>query len=301
MRIRQLEAFRALMICQTVTRAAEMLSISQPAASRLIADLEDSVGFELFERVRGRLNPTPEAHTLFEEVQQSLVGVDRIARAANEIRHLQRGVLQVAAAPALSLSFLPRATAQFMDERPQTHVTLMSHSSQDVVDIVVGQRCDVGFAIFEIETPSAHSETLVATRLLCAVPVGHALAANTVIRPTDLQSEDFASFPRHLESRLRVDSLFAAHGVRRTLRFETQLSQSLCSFVEAGHAVALVDPFTAHEYRGDGICFIPFEPILRMVFTVLLPSQRRVGMLTQTYVQHVRQAALAQLDPQDIV
>jgi len=64
MRIRQLEAFRAVMLCQTVTKASEMLHISQPAATRLIADLEESIGFTLFERIRGRLIPTPEAQTL---------------------------------------------------------------------------------------------------------------------------------------------------------------------------------------------------------------------------------------------
>ncbi|WP_418317199.1 LysR substrate-binding domain-containing protein [Piscinibacter sakaiensis] len=301
MRLRQLEAFRALMICQTVTRAAEMLSISQPAASRLIADLEDSVGFMLFERVRGRLNPTPEAQTLFEEVQQSLIGVERIARSANEIRHLQRGVLQVVAAPALALSFLPRVTAQFMQQRPQTEITVMSYASQDIVDMAVGQRCDVGFAILDIDTPSAHAEPLVATRMVCAVPVAHRLAANSVIVPTDLKGEQFASFPRLIESRLHIDGLFAAHGVRRVMRFETQVSQGLCSFVEAGEAVALVDAITAAEYQGQGIRFIPFEPVLRLAFTVLVPAQKRPALLTKSYVQHVRACALARLNPRDLL
>ncbi|MFN6995291.1 MAG: LysR substrate-binding domain-containing protein [Aquincola tertiaricarbonis] len=301
MRIRQLEAFRAVMLCQTVTKASEMLHISQPAATRLIADLEQSIGFALFERVRGRLIPTPEAQTLYEEVQQSLLGVDRIARTAEEIRHQQRGVLQVAAAPALSISFLPRATAQFLVERPQTQISLLSHSSRTVVDMVVGQRCDIGFAILAMNAPSTHGEPLLGTRMLCAVPAGHRLAGQAVVRPTDLKGEHFASFPRVLDTRLHVDALFAAHGVERILRFETQISHGLCSFVESGLAVALVDPITASEYRGDGIRFIPFEPTIRMDFTVLTPIQRRPAMLVQTYVQYVREYALKQLDPRCVV
>lgn len=301
MRIRQLEAFRAVMLCQTVTKASEMLHISQPAATRLIADLEQSIGFALFERVRGRLIPTPEAQTLYEEVQQSLLGVDRIARTAEEIRHQQRGVLTVAAAPALSLSFLPRATAQFLVERPQTQISLLSHSSRTVVDMVVGQRCDIGFAILAMNTPSTHGEPLLATRMLCAVPAGHRLASCSVVKPTDLKGEHFASFPRVLDTRLHVDALFAAHGVERILRFETQISHGLCSFVESGLAVALVDAITASEYRGDGIRFLPFEPAIRMDFTVLTPIQRRPAMLVQTYVQYVREYALKQLDPRHVV
>jgi DNA-binding transcriptional LysR family regulator len=289
------------MLCQTVTKAAEMLHISQPAATRLIADLEENVGFALFERLRGRLIPTPEAQTLFEEVQLSLLGVDRIARTAQEIRHVQRGVLQVAAAPALALSFLPKVTAQFLRERPQAQITIIMESSSTVVDMVVGQRCDLGFAILAMNTPATHGEQLLATRMVCAVPAGHRLERRKVVTPTDLKGEHFASYPRMLDTRLQVDGLFAAHGVERTLRFETQISHGLCSFVESGLAVALVDAVTASEYRGDRIRFLRFEPEVRMDFTVLTPLQRRPAMLADAYVQYVRECALKQLDPRHVV
>lgn len=288
------------MLCQTVTKAAEMLHISQPAATRLIADLEESVGFALFDRQRGRLIPTPEAQTLFEEVQLSLLGVDRIARTAQEIRHVQRGVLQVAAAPALALSFLPKVTAQFLRERPQAQITLIMESSSTVVDMVVGQRCDLGFAILAMNTPATHGEQLLAARMVLAVPAGHRLAAREVVTPADLKGEHFASYPRILDTRLQVDGLFAAHGVERTLRFETQISHGLCSFVESGLAVALVDAVTASEYRGDRVRFLRFEPEVRMDFTVLTPLQRRPAMLADAYVQYVRECALKQLDPRHV-
>ena len=84
MKTRQLEAFRAVMLYRTVTLASEMLHISQPATTRLLADLESSLRIKLFDRVKGRLHPTVEAQALYEEVQRSLVGMDRIARAADE-------------------------------------------------------------------------------------------------------------------------------------------------------------------------------------------------------------------------
>lgn len=301
MRIRQLEAFHAVMLCQTVTKASDMLHISQPATSRLIADLEESVKFVLFERVRGRLVPTPEAHILYEEVKQSLVGVDRIARRAQEILSQERGALLIAAAPALSLSFLPRVTARFMAERPDAHITLLSHSSRTVVDMVVGQGCDVGFAILPMNAPSPHGEKLVSTRMTCAVPAAHRLASRATITPVDLKGEHFASLIGLVDTRLNIDAIFAAHGVERVLRFESQVSQAMCSFVAAGGAVALVDAITACEYRGDGIRFIPFEPAIRLDFTVLMPAQRRPPMLAQTYVDFVRTQVLATLGAQDLI
>ena len=55
---RQVDAFRTVVSTGTMTEAAEMLAISQPAVSRLISDLEKEVGFQLFKRLGRVLVPT---------------------------------------------------------------------------------------------------------------------------------------------------------------------------------------------------------------------------------------------------
>ena len=71
---RHVEVFRALMIAGSVTRAAELLHTSQPTVSRELARMEHSIGFPLFERIRGRLRPTMQALALYDEVRQSYAG-----------------------------------------------------------------------------------------------------------------------------------------------------------------------------------------------------------------------------------
>ena len=61
MNIRQLEAFRAIMVARSTIGAAELLNLSQPAVSRLLSQLEASLKLTLFDRSSGRLVPTPEA------------------------------------------------------------------------------------------------------------------------------------------------------------------------------------------------------------------------------------------------
>ena len=295
MKIRQLEAFRAVMLSQTVTLASEMLHISQPATTRLLADLETSLGFKLFDRVKGRLYPTVEAQALFEEVQRSLAGVDRIARAADEIRNLSRGTLQIAAAPAIALSFLPHAIADFLKTRPEAYVSLAVHSSRSVVDMVIGQRCDVGFARLTMNHASAHGERLISAKMVCALPAGHRLCALDIIRPADLAGERFVAHQRSVEARLQIDSLFAAHGVELKLQTESQVSHAICSFVEAGAGVSLIDAITAWGYRGTGVVFKPFDPVLVTDFALLTPSHRPAPLLLKPFIAHVRKFALTEL------
>ena len=73
MNYRQIEAFHAVMITESMTLAGKMLFISQPAVSRLIIELEDEIGFKLFERKKNKLFPSAEGRLLFEEVEKSFI------------------------------------------------------------------------------------------------------------------------------------------------------------------------------------------------------------------------------------
>src|SRR5438045_3953839 len=115
--LRQIEAFRAVVIHGSVSKAAERLYVSQPAVSRLIADLEQSIGFQLFNRGKG-FQVSEEARLLFQEVEKSFVGLDKIAQRAEDIRTFRTGHLRMAASPALGLGLVPGVTRAFRATYP---------------------------------------------------------------------------------------------------------------------------------------------------------------------------------------
>ncbi len=114
MNLRQLQAFKAVMNEGTLTQAADIMAVTQPAVSSLIANLEQSVGFPLFKRHKGRIHPTPEAEHFYEGVEKVLSAVEKATRSALEIRDLELGYLRIASMPGLSLVFLPRVVARFV-------------------------------------------------------------------------------------------------------------------------------------------------------------------------------------------
>src|SRR3954471_3643596 len=91
--LRQIEVFRAVMVAQSISGAAKALHVSQPAVSRLISYTEQRVRLTLFERIKDRLYPTPEARRLFEEVGAVYNSVQRVNQVAEElITQSSRGV-----------------------------------------------------------------------------------------------------------------------------------------------------------------------------------------------------------------
>ena len=286
---RQVEAFRAVMIAGTTTGAAELLYISQPAVSRLLNDFEAAVKVKLFERHHKRLAPTPEALLLFEEVERSFIGIDRLATMAEELRDFQRGSLKVAAMPAIALGFLPRVMQQFSQRHQGVNLTLQVRSSQQVADWIATQHFDVGIGAINVADPALAVEVLGEAALVCALPASHPLAEKAVIVPEDLRDQPFISLGPEQSVRYKVDEAFEQARVSRQLVFDTQLSHVACSFVDAGSGVALVDPITALHFSSANLVFRPFEPWVSFSYHLLYPAHRARSRATEEFSQLLKQ------------
>ena len=127
--LRQIEAFKAVIENGTVSRAALVLSISQPAMSKLIAHLEGDTGLRLFNRLKGRLAPTEQAMRLYDEIDRIFAGVHQVANAVDAIRREEQGRLAIGVMPALAGSFVQRATTGFLKSRPNVFCSVQSLSS----------------------------------------------------------------------------------------------------------------------------------------------------------------------------
>jgi DNA-binding transcriptional LysR family regulator len=80
--LRQIEAFKAIVETASVTAAASAMHVSQPSVSRLLRSLEENIGFNLFERRKGRLLATPEALLFYDEIQKYFRNLQKLAHTA---------------------------------------------------------------------------------------------------------------------------------------------------------------------------------------------------------------------------
>src|ERR1700726_2145190 len=99
---RQVEAFRAMMLTSSVTEAAKLMAVTQPAVSRLLRDFQALLKMELFEKRGTGLVPMAAATALYMEVERSFVGLERITVSAEEIRGRRIGSLLIPARPGPS-------------------------------------------------------------------------------------------------------------------------------------------------------------------------------------------------------
>ncbi len=142
--LRHIEIFHAVMTAGNLTEAARLLHTSQPTVSRELARFEKVLGLTLFERTRGRLHPTVQGLRLFEEVQRSWYGLDRIVSAAESLREFRQGELSIACLPVFSQSFLPPLLPPFLARYPDVSLNIVPQESPLLEEWLSAQRHDLG-------------------------------------------------------------------------------------------------------------------------------------------------------------
>lgn len=283
---RQLEAFRAMMETSSVTEAARRIHITQPAASRLLSDLELQIGYPLFIRQKKRLTPTSEAVALFEEVDRSFIGLSTIAEAAREIGTFRRGALHVAGLPALALEFLPDVISEFCADRPDISVALQIHSSQKVLQCIASQQFELGFAERSVSHPAVASETLREVPMVAVLPIGHRLAEREALTPQDMEGESFISLGLNYAIRQQIDAVFKAANVERRLQAETQLSLAAGHMVASGSGLSIIDPITAdYLTRMNQVVVRSFEPSVSYAYQMLFPRHRPRSQICEAFAK----------------
>lgn len=284
MNFRQIEAFRAVIITGTASRAAELMGVSQPAVSRLIGELEATVGFPLFDRVKGRLVPTPEADIFYRDVETSFRGLDRLRSSAARIRDFGSGHIRVASLAATGSTIVPRAVRRFREVFPSAIVTLSIMSSASVRNHIVDGEFDLGLAADEVDLSGVEHQVFGSFPALCAIPPGHPLAAKKVIRPEDLHGVDYVALSPEDRARLQLDQLCLDIGARPKLVIETPFAITACALALEGVGVGIVNPLAVDGFAERGLILRPFEPAVYFKSYLLFRPDMQKARLVRAFV-----------------
>jgi DNA-binding transcriptional LysR family regulator len=259
--LRQIEAFKAVIEKGTVSAAADALFVSQPAVSKLIANLEEDCDLRLFERVRGKLAPTKHGMRLYSEIDRVFAGLRQVEHAIESIHRDDQKQLKVGVFQALSGSFISKVAKNFLKIHPDVWINIHTRDSPILADWLSSQQIDVGLISSLIDHPLVERDTLIEYPLMCVLPVAHRLCAKQEINIKDLHDEAFVAFieTESTATRLQVDSLFKQYEVCPKTVIEASTALTVCELVAEGLGVSLVHPLFADSVK-ERVAFRRFSP-----------------------------------------
>lgn len=261
MDVRLLETFRAVMDTQSMTGAARLLGLTQPAVSGQVARLEAYVGFPLFERVGGRLKGSVEGRRFFAEVRNALDTLDRLDQSAKNIRTGVAEGISVASHPSASTALLPQLVAELLKARADARVRMINRTSEEVRAIFEAGGVDIGIAEWPINLPGIDLRRY-KVPMVAVLPTAHPLAGEQIIRPKGLSGMPFIAMP---DARLighQIRNSFMEQSAEYTPVAESEYFSTICGLVAAGGGVSVVDIWSARTYEPLGLQVRRFEPAI---------------------------------------
>lgn len=274
MELRQLRYFVAVGEEQHYGRAAQRLRVAQPALSRQIQNLEEEIGFKLFERLPRGVKLTDAGKLLLNDACRMLQEVnDAIAR-AKRIGTGLAGTLRIGFVQSLSWhGIVPESLRHFRERRPEAELQLKPSSTAEQIGAVHSGSLDGGY-IFTMEEPTDELNQLRAgfVKVFLAAPMGHALTKLKKLRLRDLIDAPLILFPRRVSpvffDRLMAEcargGLKAPHVVQ-----ETGDEAIILSLVACGIGVGFVS--SASRWRcPPGVALFPVTDLnLRLPFALI--------------------------------
>lgn len=233
-----LRAFVAVAELGSFNDAAVLLNLSQPALSRRVQKLEETLGVNLLERTTRRVGLTTVGRDFLPKARRLLDDLDTSLLSVREIAERRSGQVNVACVPTAAYYFLPAVIRAFNEEYPRIRIRIVDENANTVLQSVIDGEADLGINLSSGQGPDIDFDPLVEDPFVLACRSDHPLAKKHEVKWRDIEPYRFITVGRVSGNRLILDLGLAGVEWRPKWFYEVQHLSSALGLVEAGLGVA---------------------------------------------------------------
>lgn len=270
-----------------ITRAADILHITQPTLSRQLKDMEDELGVSLFIRGNQQITLT-DAGVLFQQRADELVTLlEKTQRDLADQRNLVGGTVSIGCVESAASQMLPEVLAAFAHEHPMVRYDLYSANGDDIKEKLDRGEIDLGLLLEPVEA-AKYDYIRLSIRDVWGIDIGrdHPIAEQgfvsseevcelpLILPRREIVQEQIASWLGVEKSQLHI---FAVHNLltNATLLAEAGLGYPVC--VEGAYTIR----------KTKNVCFVPMVPERTTGHVLAWKKNRIFTTATSLFIQHV--------------
>lgn len=282
---KQLEVFISVVQLGSVTAAAQQLSMSQPSVSKILSLIEQQMGFNLFERHKGKMQPTPEASELYKEALRVHLDRLRFERFVDHIRQYRVGQLRVCATPALALNILPRAIARFRQTYPDYGVVADMCLNNEIEEAVEGGRYDLGFVVKPGSEQGENRLMVSQGEMVCVLSNKHPLTQQAEVCWQDINPRELVFITTDARLVAMIAEVVPEFRQRQVAAIETNRYSMAINMVRHNNGVTIVDRFSIQGCDMTGLTVRPFKPALKVSVVAVSDGHSALSQPAQEFVR----------------
>ncbi|MCV6602141.1 MAG: LysR family transcriptional regulator, partial [Cohaesibacter sp.] len=284
MQLRQIEVFHAYMTTGSTVAAAEFLNVSQPAVSTTLKRMQDELALKLFRSVKGRLQPTAEAHLLFRQVTAIHEDINQLEQLAKALSEGRTGNIRMGVVPALSEQIAARAISSITCQTSDLTISIEVLNSHELLHLVQAGRLD--FACIFGNPGNNPVEILFSKKIpvYCVLPniYQHDGASMTL--------QDYTRLPIALMrptdpiGRMMIRTCFE-QGLEPVSKIELRNCRAAIAFAEQGVTASLSDAVTLSTATLTKSRAIPFSPELSIPVSIIRKSEQQASLVEEKLIE----------------
>lgn len=235
---RHLRVFVEVYKNMSVTRAAGVLNMTQPAVTRTVREMENYYGVELFDRLNHRLYPTAAGNALYSKALHIIESLDSVEKELRE--RGSSGILRIGSTVTLACCYLPELMEKFTAEYPETELHVSVMNGESLCEMLLDNRLDIALIENRVEHPKLSSEPIGGDELVPVLPAGHPLTKKKQVSPTDIAEYPLLLREKGSTVRSAADAFFALHGLEPVPLMESVSTGAILAAVRRGIGISLL-------------------------------------------------------------
>jgi len=240
--LRQLRTF--ITIAQTLSfrKAAEQLHIAQPALSRQIAQLEEALTCQLFDRQKRQIKLTDAGQFLFDALPTLFENLHNITDRTTAIANGKVNKLKFGFSSAAMSSFLPAIIKLLHEQLDDCEFEFIEKTSDELIQAVIFENLDAAFILHRPQNKLLQTIPIKADRTGLILPDNHPLTKKKLLDLKDLHNETLILFPRMTNPTMYDDIISHCHqaGFSPRAIIETAPRSTAIGLVAAGQGIATI-------------------------------------------------------------
>ncbi len=291
MKLAHLEVCNAVLLAGSVTGAARMLHVSQPAVTKLLQSAENQLRFKLFMREKNRMIPTQEALALHPEIVQISTQIERLRDHARALATEKSSLLRIDCSPSVAAILLPSVVSAYASQFPNVSCHFETNAHPIIVERLMRRQTDIGFALAPLPNPAVIDEVIASGVGVCVAPLGTFARQKNFVSWKDLGQRSLIRVPASSQfGGLMMEAAQYADDEKNGGMTVTTNFLAL-GLAEQGLGIATIDSFTAAAADRTRVCVLPFSPSIPVELRASHRFQAKLSLAARRFVQAMAHVA----------
>jgi DNA-binding transcriptional LysR family regulator len=273
-----MEAFVSVASLRSFARAADALSVTSPALTRRLNNLEAQLGVRLLERTTRSVALTETGASLLPRARHLLEEMSSTFREVSTGGQAQRGTVTIACVPTVGVQFLPSLLREYSRRHPHNRVHILDHTTVGVARSVQQREAEFGISMAEMQFSDLASTHVLSDRFVLVCRQDHPLARRRTLRWSQLQGHALIVPGTGSSNRPKLDAVLGPLNIQLPAAYEVQRSATAVGLVAEGLGAAIVPSLSIQHGAYPQLRLIALtEPVVERNFVLLT---RRGAMLS---------------------